>query len=160
MKYSYRLMWANSQCLLSHFLLRCLWIMVVLWWFPIRLSLSTEWISGGDTAAFKRRIVNISKTVCLDARDIVFNEEKTMQGSRICVVMFIPWSHAGLTCVECCKDIRVLLYSDGQRKHTAGTLVSFRALRRLLVGNVIHHTYRVGNIIQQFILPASRTYVR
>ena len=68
--------------------------------------------------------------------EIVCNGVKTIQVSWIRVAMYIQWSHAGLTCVECCKDIRVLLYSDGQRKRTAGTIASLRALRRRLVENI------------------------
>ena len=41
----------------------------------------------------------------------------------------------GITCVECFKDIRVLLYSDGQSKRTS-ELTSLRALRRLLVKDI------------------------
>ena len=76
--------------------------------------------------------------------EIVCNEVKPIQVSRSCVVMFIPLSHAGQTCVECCKDIRVLLYSDGQNR------AYFLAYRHRW-SNVIH-TYQVGNIIQQLFL--------
>ena len=50
--------------------------------------------------------------------------------------MFIPWFHTGPACVECYKDIRVLLYSDGQSKRTAGMITSLRTLHRLLVKNI------------------------
>ena len=46
--------------------------------------------------------------------------------------MFIPCSHAGLTCAEYCKYIRVLLHSECQRKRTVGTLTPLRALRHLV----------------------------
>ena len=141
--------WNEVQWLLPPFSLCYSLIMMVLWWFPyttrrkIRLGMLTEWISVGDTSAFKRYIVNTSMgapltdTACLDPRGCVCNEVKTIQGSPICIVMFIPWSHAGRTCVECCKDIRVLQYIDGQRnKRAAGTLASLPALRRLAVEDI------------------------
>ena len=55
-----------SQCLLPPFSFSCLWIMMVLWWYPyptvrkVTLGLLTEWISGGDTAAFNSHIINSS----------------------------------------------------------------------------------------------------
>ena len=168
-------MWANSQSFLRLLSLCCVWATMVLWWFPyprgrhIGLGLLTEWISGGDTAAFSRHIVNTSvgasltDTTCLDIHEVVCNEEKAVQGSRICVVMFVPWVHAGLTCVGLCSYIRFLLHSDGQRKGTSGTRTSLRLLCRLLVKDIdgaTSFTYRVESIIQQFILPASRTHVR
>ena len=61
----------------------------------LRLGLF-EWSSRGDTAVFDRRIVNTSvgapltDTAGLDALQVVCNKVKTIQGSRICLVVFIP----------------------------------------------------------------------
>ena len=108
---------------------------MVLWWLPYPKGRNQDWAcsSGAQEATprFDRRIFNTSvgapltDTACLDrcTRWCVME--------WICLVIFISWSHAGLTCVECCKDIRVLLYSDGQRKHTA-ELTSLCALHRRL----------------------------
>jgi len=74
---------------------------------------------------------HLSQTLHAQMHEIVCNEVKTMQGSRICVVCLFG-DLMGLTCLEYCKDIRVLLYSDGQRKRTA-EFTSLRALRRHLV---------------------------
>lgn len=46
----------------------------------------------------------------------------------------------------------VYYYINDQRKRTIGTLASLRALRRSLV----KQTYRVGNKMQQFILPSRK----
>lgn len=127
-KCGHRYMWANFQCFLPSIFLY-FHPMVKRW-----LALLTEWISGGDTAPFNRYIVaaveHISWTSHAYMHEIGCNEMKTIQGSRIYLVIFIlPWSQAGITCVECCQDIRALRYNDDQRRRTARIYTSLYKCR-------------------------------
>ena len=50
------------------------------------------------------------------------NKVKTVQGSWICPVIFIPWSHAGLTCNLMSVRLSDYHSSNNQKKHVAGIL--------------------------------------
>lgn len=67
-----------------------------------------EWISGGDTADFNRLNINTNAGA-------VSEHLSHRHHMSICATffMFVPWSHVGLAFVEWCKDIRVLVYSNG-----------------------------------------------
>ena len=115
----------------------------------------TEWISGGDTATFDRHIVNTSIWAPLICCMLTCTKLYAMNWKHCMVHEYAP---------SC-------LYSDLTRniETTRGSIQQERLLffacssstfdKRYRWSNVIY-TYRVGDIIQQFVLSASRTHVR
>ena len=118
-------MWAKSQCssppLLTLLFVNFYGSLVVTISHREKLRLGLfEWSSRGYTAAFDRHIVNTIVGAPLTVPAIVCNKVKTIQGSWICLVIFIPWSRAGLTCIRCLEEDIYCHYSNSQKNHVAG----------------------------------------
>ena len=150
--------------------------MMVLWWFSyltgskIWMGMLTEWISGGETATFTHYI---ALTPALERRWRTYHRYRVLRCTRLCVFwsennsgldardrVFWSENNSGLMNLPpCIKCLRMFEYFNTATENTHFSACSSSTFGKRYQWSNVLYTYQVGNIIQGFILPASRTHV-